>query len=272
MHPILFRTTALTVESYPVFVALGFVLGGVLVVREVLRRGWPVETMLFIMAGCTVGAVIGSRLLVVLFVPWQEAVRRALSFELSSKTIVGGIVGGYAGVELVKRLLGFRQRTGDAFAIAIPAGGAVGRIGCLAGGCCFGVETALPWGLRFPPGSPAWLSQVAAARIPTSALLSLPVHPTQVYEVLFDIALIVLLRLLRDRMRALASLFRLYLFLYASYRFCAEFLRGDSSFPAGGGLKTVQYALMPAILLMGFLFWRNELRPVRKGPSREVPR
>jgi phosphatidylglycerol:prolipoprotein diacylglycerol transferase len=38
---------------------------------------------------------------------------------------------------------------------------AIGRIGCLLNGCCFGDTCDLPWAVTFPEGAPAYWSQVA---------------------------------------------------------------------------------------------------------------
>lgn len=58
---------------------------------------------------------------------------------------------------------------------------AVGRLGCLADGCCFGVPCDLPWCPAFPAGSPAYWSHVARGLATESVPASLPVHPLQLY-------------------------------------------------------------------------------------------
>jgi phosphatidylglycerol:prolipoprotein diacylglycerol transferase len=48
--------------------------------------------------------------------------------------VLGGLLGGYADVEWTKHLVGHKQSTGDAFALIIPVGLFLGRLGCLAEG------------------------------------------------------------------------------------------------------------------------------------------
>lgn len=50
----------------------------------------------------------------------------------------------------------------DIIAIGLMLALAFGRIGCLLNGCCFGKPTELPWGIRFPYNSIAYLSQINA--------------------------------------------------------------------------------------------------------------
>lgn len=68
-------------------------------------------------------------------------------------------------------------------AVAPPAGVAIaiGRLGCFAEGCCFGIPCDLPWCLRWPRASPSWWSQVALGRISERAATPLPAHPYPLY-------------------------------------------------------------------------------------------
>ena len=136
MQPILFSLPGGTnVESYALMLSLAWLVGGVAFYREFRRLDWPLETMLFIMVGCIFGSVIGSVIFSVLFLDWHEIVPRLAATEFVGRTVIGGIIGGFVGVELTKWRLGYKHSTGDAFAVAIPIGHFFGRIGCLLAGC-----------------------------------------------------------------------------------------------------------------------------------------
>jgi phosphatidylglycerol---prolipoprotein diacylglyceryl transferase len=67
------------------------------------------------------------------------------------KTIVGGLAGGWIGVELVKREFGIRRKTGDLFVFPIIIGTCFGRVGCFLEGLedhTYGIATNLPMGRR----------------------------------------------------------------------------------------------------------------------------
>lgn len=246
-----------TLYSYGAFVVLGWLVGGLVYYREVKRRRWPVDKLLLAAVGCVLGAMVGGYVFGMLFFDWPEVVSRVTGLRLAGNSVVGGLAGGFLGVEVAKKLSGYRVSTGEAFALAIPVGHGLGRIGCFLGGCCFGVPTTLPWGVTFPRGSPAHAAHVAAGRV-SAGEWPLPVHPTQLYELAFDALLFVGLFALRDRLRTRGSLFRLYLVAYGTFRLLLEWLRGDSPFPAAGGLKPIQLVLLGGVLYFAWVLWRQE--------------
>ena len=68
MHPIIYRSDTFVLDSYSVFFILAWTVGGVVFYREFRRMDWELEQMLFIMAGCVIGAVIGSYVLNFIFI------------------------------------------------------------------------------------------------------------------------------------------------------------------------------------------------------------
>lgn len=259
MHPTL-ELGPLSVASYFVFLTLGWFVGGAVFYRAARAEGISAEVSLSLMAGCALGATLGATLMSALFVPWHELpARLAEGSAFIGRTVIGGIAGGIVGVELTKKLVGHARSTGDAFALAIPPGHALGRIGCLLQGCCFGTPTTMPWGLRYPAHSFAHASHVAAGALPRSAPLSLAVHPAPLYELAFDLTIWACLIWARPRLRAHGSLFRFYLTSYALFRFLAELVRGDSSAPVGFPLKPVQVLLLFAALAYGLRLRAAEL-------------
>jgi phosphatidylglycerol---prolipoprotein diacylglyceryl transferase len=113
-------------------------------------------------------------------------------------------------------------------------------MGCLLAGCCFGAVTNLPWGLSFPPRSPASEAQAKEHLLHSARMWSEPVHPTQVYESAASLAIaFVCLYVVLPRKRYDGQVFAASLVLYAVARFAVEILRRDDR---GGaiGLSTSQ--------------------------------
>jgi phosphatidylglycerol:prolipoprotein diacylglycerol transferase len=138
----------------------------------------------------------------------------------------GGFIGAALAVILYTRLHGKQPlwKIADAFAPSIPLGHALGRLGCLMYGCCFGTVCDLPWAIQFPEHSPAFN---LLGQAPTDAAHSLYVHPTQIYSALLNVALYGGLAWLYRHKRFDGQVFGLYLAGYSINRFVVEFFRGD---------------------------------------------
>jgi phosphatidylglycerol:prolipoprotein diacylglycerol transferase len=133
------------------------------------------------------------------------------------------------------------RRALDMGGLVIPVGLAFGRMGCLLGGCCFGKPLEGPWGLSFPPGSPASVAQATAGLLSHAHQRSLSVHPTQLYEAFGSLLLAGLLYFgLHGRKRYDGQVFLGFLGGYAALRFAIEFARADDR-GALSGLSTSQW-------------------------------
>jgi phosphatidylglycerol:prolipoprotein diacylglycerol transferase len=156
-------------------------------------------------------------------------------------TYYGGFFGATgAAVVLLRRDRFPFWKAADMAGFAVPMGLAFGRMGCLLAGCCFGAPTLLPWGLSFPPRSPASEEQAKAHLIESVKTWSNPVHPTQIYESAASLLVaFVCLFVVLPRKRYDGQVFAASLALYAVARFLVEILRRDAR---GGmlGLSTSQ--------------------------------
>ncbi len=95
-------------------------------------------------------------------------------------TAFGGILGGLIYFEIKKIP---RIESLEIFIPYIPIGGILGRLGCFCAGCCYGEITDSIFGICFPKGSHAWVKHVRKGLISPDQFFSLPVHPTQLYEI-----------------------------------------------------------------------------------------
>lgn len=159
---------------------------------------------------------------------------------------------------LARRWLRLPVAVADAYALALPAGLAVGRIGCYLGGCWFGTPSSLPWAVRYPAGSLAYDVQLARGLIPAGAAGSLPVHPVQLYEIALMLLVLAGLAVWRARLRRPGSLFLLYLVLQALVRFTIEFFREGPVQAHVLGVRPLQVALLAVALGAGLLLFLRE--------------
>ncbi len=206
--------------GYASLVGLGLVTGYAVKAAEERRlQTLAPERRRWVAAGAIVGAIVGAKLGLLLFMPfelWRASLADLVLFEWGGRTVLGGLLGGFIGVELIKKALGITVATGDPYAVALPIGQAIGRIGCFVGGCCYGVALA--------EGNPWHLTR----------------QPVQLYEAALDALLAVILFSIRKRPRPVGVLFRYYLLSYALIRFGLDFLRGDEK-QMGGFLSYVQW-------------------------------
>lgn len=137
-------------------------------------------------------------------------------------TIWGGVLGAALGIwiySLVGKKFKF-ARFGDVIAPGIILAQAIGRVGCIFNGCCFGLETDLPCAIIY--------------QNPMSyGPIGIPVHPTQFYEIVYDLAVFGVLVSMRNHFKPEGSLFLIYLSLYSLWRLVIELLRPGIGFLFG---------------------------------------
>jgi phosphatidylglycerol:prolipoprotein diacylglycerol transferase len=148
----------------------------------------------------------------------------------------------------------------DLFATVIPLGHACGRIGCFFYGCCYGKLSSSCVAVAFPRGSPAWYEQLNAGKIASSAMQSLPVLPTQLFEAAANLALFAALFFFFRRFRR--GTMALYLIGYAIIRFGMEYLRGDPR--AAVGPFSISQTISLALLFAGLALLAVMLRGKRQ--------
>ena len=217
---------------HTIFEALGYTVGYQLYRRNRKRAGDFLhdEQRWLIIAAAAIGGLIGSRSLGLLEqIPLSQITWHTLLLS-GGKTIVGGLLGGWIGVEVAKRLRGIRSRTGDLFAVPLCIGIAVGRVGCLLAGVpddTYGTPTTLPWAIDFGDG--------------------IPRHPTQLYEILFLIILALILHLYNQRSHPEGVTFRLFMAAYLAWRFLIDFIKPQ---PLHYGLNLIQWACLAGLIVL----------------------
>lgn len=148
----------------------------------------------------------------------------------------------------------------DAAARALPLGHALGRLGCLSYGCCFGRPTHGPLAIRY--------RNPEAKAVRVAGLRDVPLHPAALYEAMLDLGIMALVNGLCVLGMPLGTPFALTVLLYGTGRFVIESLRdnrdsavlpalsflraGRSIFPLSRwlcvGLVVLGAALLPGLL------------------------
>lgn len=217
MYPDLFSIGPLTIHTYGVFVALGFLSGIFIATRTGKKIGIDPNRVLDMGFMIIVCGIVGSRIAYI-FINFSHYA--AHPFDIL-KLWQGGLVfsGGLILVIIVAvwyaRHHGYNIWTiGDLWAPAAAIGQAIGRIGCFSAGCCYGKPGDLPWCVVFT--NPKSL-----------ATLNVPLHPTQLYSSFSGFLIFIILILLQSKKKFEGQVFLWFLILHSTARLFIERFRGD---------------------------------------------
>ena len=251
MHPVLFRLHIpgfgpVSIYAYGVMLGLSLVVGWYLTLGLASRDGLPKEKMANNYVVTAISAVVASRVLYVLtnLSEFQDNWADVLSFRSGGLVAYGGFLGGLLGswVYLKRHRLPLLPWA-DVAVPSLASGLLITRIGCYLFGCDFGrpLGPEAPGFLQklgtFPhwtdgtidggSGSPAFVQHVKTRGLSPDAAHSLPVHPTQLYESLVGLTLLVLLLWMRGRQKFRGQIFFVFAFAYGAAGFALELVRDD---------------------------------------------
>jgi len=233
MIPIILRVGPVTIYSYGLMMALGFIAGDLLLSRECRRRGFDSELGTAIVVWGAIGGLAGARLYDVLD-NWPAYMSHPASIIFSGAGFIwyGGLIGGVVSTWLVAK----RHRVpfltvADMCAAPLVLGMAFGRLGCLlSGDGDWGLPSRLPWAMAFPKAIVGWgpdtvLTLDSRGNLVSGFYPGVRVHPTPIYEAILYVAIFALLWSIRKRVTIEGELFYFYLILAGTARFVVEFVR-----------------------------------------------
>jgi phosphatidylglycerol:prolipoprotein diacylglycerol transferase len=251
MFPQLFHIGAYSQATYGVLVALAFLAALAVIGRLARRAGLNYDAVLNLAIYCALAAIVGAKIMMFLIdIPFY-AHNPSEIFSLSSLQAGGVFYGGLIGALIAAAIYMRRKHlppliTADVFAPGIALGHGIGRLGCFAAGCCWGVPTKLPWGVTFT--NPVAKSLVGVP-------LGIALHPTQLYESAAEFLIFGILYWRIRKPHAPGAIISLYLMLYSTVRFLVEFVRyHEQPNPFGGPLNTSQWISL-ALLGLGAAYW-----------------
>ena len=243
MFPVLIKIGPLTIHTYGLLIAVGFLVALTLAAREAKRKDIPNESIIDVGFYALLSGVIGARLFFIL-----TNLGNFLEHPLDMVKIWEGGLVFYGGVIFAlptaiwvakKRGLPLWQ-TADIWAPSIAIGHAIGRLGCFCAGCCYGRPAeGLLWSVTFTnPNS--------------LAVLGTPLHPTQLYESALELMNFLILMTLRRHQSFKGQLFLVYILNYSIIRSVVELFRGDEVrgflFPGFSYSQAISVAMFIAAL------------------------
>jgi phosphatidylglycerol---prolipoprotein diacylglyceryl transferase len=250
MCPILLSANGLTIYTYGVFVSLGMLLSLWYCRTQSLRMGLPPNRiwnlgLLMIVAGLTT-----SKAWLVLSSQGHGGKTPTNLTEVCVHS--GGVYyGGLFGAGLALCIYAHGRKLSilplcDLFAMGLPLGHSIVKLGCLAAGCCYGSRTTRAWGIVYT--NPI-AHQLAGTPLNTA------LQPVQLCEAGMEFCIFLILTRMANRPRAVGSVGATYLLLYGIARALIEPLRGDPGrIMILGGVASQFQLISLCIAVFGALF------------------
>lgn len=242
---------------YGIIITFGFVLAGLYILRRHDAFGLSKDNVLDIFLCAVVGGIVGARLFYVIFDDTTKYVGAGNWLNIfkvrdGGLAVYGGIILGCA----LAAIYAWRKKLRiapilDAGGIAIPIGQAIGRWGNFFNREAFGYETTVPWRMGLTPVSGE----------------TIYVHPTFLYESLWNIVGVILLHIFSKRFQKYdGQVFLLYIFWYGLGRVWIEGLRTDSLYIGSTGIRVSQAIAAACIVVSAVILIIAGIKTRRKNP------
>jgi len=259
MYPEIFHISFL--HTYGVLVAAAFLAALWMAGRLARQKQLDPEKVTNLGIYCAMSAIAGAKLMMFVVDYRYYAEHPGEIFSLTTLQAAGVFYGGLLAALAVAWWYMRRTKlpaleTADVFAPAIALGHGIGRLGCFAAGCCWGIECRRPWAVTFT--NPASQELVGVP-------LNTPLHPTQLYEAFAELCIFgILYKRLQSPHRP-GDILSLYLVLYSAVRFVVEFFRFHNQPNPFGPFNTSQWISL-------VLFAAGAAHFLRQGLLRTAPR
>jgi phosphatidylglycerol:prolipoprotein diacylglycerol transferase len=259
MFPKIVSSGDFFLPTYGVLVAAGFLAALWIAGRLAKRSGLSGDAVTSLGVNSALAGLVGAKLL--MFVQDFGYYRANPSDIFSMATLqAGGVF--YGGLILALSFAFWDMKrkklpvllTLDAFGPALALGHGIGRLGCFAAGCCWGIACGRAWAVTF--------TNPEAHRL-VGVPLGVPLHPTQIYEAVAQFAIFAIAYRWTCAIHKPGQVMAVYLLLAGLARFGIDFLRAhDQANPGGGPLSAAQWISL-ALMLAGAWLWvrAGQLRP-----------
>ena len=226
----------------------------------VRRDGFPVRSVAVYVALLFVFGVLGAKAASIVFHGGLRAAEIELTGGLRYPGAVLSILGfGYLLRRFLPTGLSF-ARFADFWAPSFALACAIGRIGCLLTGCCYGGMCHLPWSISYPRGSIPWREHVVTGQIGYESVASLPVHPLPLYLFFMELGVLALTLYLLKRKAYDGQVVLVFLAVHGLLKSAIEFTRHP--------YHPLHQVILPVALIAVFILvlrWRQGRRELESA-------
>lgn len=258
LNRVAFSLFGLNVYWYGILIGGGIILATYMAIRYMKKIGGNPEDVSDFMLYAIIFCIIGARLYYVIF-EWdlyKDNLIEVFNLRGGGLAIYGGIIGA-----VIFGIFYTRKRNidfwgfADVLAPSIPLGQAIGRFGNFFNREAFGGYTDSLFAMRYK------LDQVSQNDLTDDILNNIitvdstkyiQVHPTFLYEALWNVGVMIILILLRKSGKIKRKVFPMYIILYGIGRFWIEGLRTDSLYLWNSPIRVSQ-ALSIFLIIVGIV-------------------
>jgi phosphatidylglycerol:prolipoprotein diacylglycerol transferase len=258
--------THLFLPTYGFLFATGVVLSWIWFIRRTRGMGLPEEQLFNLTFYSVLAGIVGAKTLLIA-IDWRTYLAHPGEI-LGTLRSAGVLMGGVLAASLTFYLYSRRQglpvfKLADAIVAPLALAQALGRLGCFSAGCCWGVgvDHAHPLAVVFTD---------PRARDQTGVPLDVPLFPTQLTEMSYDLMLVVLLTVMwRRGTRPAGTVFWTYVLLYSVARGILELWRGDvhRGLYFGGVISTSQLLSLATAVLALVMLIRGRIALTRSDDA-----
>ncbi|MCO5296410.1 MAG: prolipoprotein diacylglyceryl transferase [Fimbriimonadaceae bacterium] len=250
MHPVLFEIFGFKVHSFGLLMLVAFVTALWFARSRARRFGFEPDEVSDIAFWALIAGVLGARIaFIVQEIPfYSQHPEKLLSLQFEGLTSFGGLIFGFLAI-----VVGCWRRKKPVLAFLDLAGGpmlvghAIGRVGCLLNGCCYGGVCDLPWAISIE-GLPGLY------------------HPAQIYDSFMNLAGLAVLLLVERRGLVRGRSFGVFLVVHGLARFVYEFWRaGTTSTTIGRSPLTEGHVAALVLVVLGIAVLVRARKPVPAG-------
>lgn len=234
----------ITIYTWGLMVALGFIAGILIALKEAKKKGVSQNEVLNIAIIGFVCAFIGSRILFVVesWAYFSENFFEIFQIWKGGLSFLGGILGVVVGGGLYVKIkkLDF-WKMADVFSFGAPLGFAIGRIGCFLIHDHLGhlMKWPLPWGVNYYDGVR---------------------HEAALYSIVLNLGIFFALIFLRKKIPFKGGIFLSFIFMYSVGRYIIDIFRAidlPQSDPRYLGMTVAQYISLVLFFISSVILWKK---------------
>jgi len=249
MYPFLPEFFGIKIPLYGIMTALGYIAGIIYCIKNRERLKISKDDIFDIVFYIFLGAIIGGKLLYILFY-WHDFIAAAPFDKIRYGFVfLGGFIGAViAGVYILRKKKIPLLKGADFFAVPVPLGHAIGKIGCFLAGCCYGKVSQNFLSVKF--SNPQCL-------VPQH-LHGIGLYPVQLIESALSLILFFVLHKLYRRKHFDGAIIAAFMTGFGILRFLAEFFRGEDEIYILGITQTQITALFVILAGLGIFWWSKK--------------